>query len=69
MTRGDRFHARERGLRSRVGVTQQLRQSLAPCAFRDGEHAADRSDPTVECQLADRCVLGEAIVWNLARGG
>ena len=54
---GNRLDAGERRLRRHVLGAEQLVDRRARRTLRDGEHAADAAQPTVEAELADRRVL------------
>ena len=56
MANRDRLDAGQRGLRRRRGRAQQTHEARPSRRLGHGEHAADRSQPPVEAELADRRV-------------
>jgi hypothetical protein len=65
----NRLHAGEGGLRRRSCRADEPRQTRLPRRLGRGQHAADRTQPPVEGELADRCVAAQAFRRDLARGG
>ena len=59
----------ERRLGRTIGSAEQPRQPRLPRALGGSEHAADRAQPSVERQLADRRVAAERLRRNLPRRG
>ncbi len=63
-----RLDSRERRLRGGLGSADQPLDPGPPRPLSRREHAADRSDPPVERELADRRVHRQPVDRNLPRG-
>ena len=69
MAERNRLDVGERGLGRRLRRTENPRQARASSSLGEREHAADRSQPPVERELADSGVVGEPLARDLPRGG
>jgi hypothetical protein len=68
MANRDRLDAGQRGLGSRRGRAQQAFEARPSSRLGHGEHTADRPQPPVEAQLADRRMSSQAIARQLSGG-
>ena len=66
---GDGLDPRKRGFRRTFRRAQELLKPAATSAFGSGEHAADRSQASVQAELADGSMLRDAFRRHLPRGG
>ncbi len=62
---GNRPHAGERRLRSRLGRTEQVLDPEAAGTLGDSKNAADAAQPAVERELADRRVAAQLRLRDL----
>ena len=69
MTQRHRFDPRQRRLGGGLAGTEQPREPAAPRRLGRDDRAGDRTEPPVQRQLTDGCVLGQRVGRNLVRGG